>query len=52
VPLTLPDAEYGAGWEVVVDTSGEREAGAELAAGASSDVGAHALLVLRERMHT
>jgi glycogen operon protein len=52
VPLALPDADYGAAWEVVVDTSGERAAGLGLAAGAPSEVGAHSLLVLREQTHT
>jgi len=52
VRLTLPDADYAAGWEVVVDTSGERADGVALAAGAPCDVGAHSLLVLREHTHT
>jgi glycogen operon protein len=48
VQLTLPDADYAAEWDVMIDTSGERVGGDTLMAGAACDVGAHSLLVLCE----
>ncbi|HEY4225068.1 MAG TPA: glycogen debranching protein GlgX [Pseudolysinimonas sp.] len=48
VPLVLPGADHGAGWDVIVDTSGTHADGEQLAAGASCSIGAHSLMVLRE----
>jgi isoamylase len=48
VQLTLPDGDYAAEWDVMIDTSGERVGGDTLLAGAATDVGAHSLLVLCE----
>jgi glycogen operon protein len=48
VALTLPDADHGAAWDVIVDTAGDRVDGASLAAGAECSVNAHSFLVLRE----
>jgi isoamylase len=48
VQLTLPDADHGAAWDVIVDTAGDHVDGATLAAGATCSVNAHTLLVLRE----
>ncbi|MGN6324711.1 glycogen debranching protein GlgX [Pseudolysinimonas sp.] len=48
VQLTLPDADYAAEWDVMVDTSGERLGGDTFMAGAPCDVGAHSILVLCE----
>ncbi len=50
VPLVLPDADHGAGWDVIVDTSSSHVDGGQLAAGASCSVGAHTFLVLREHI--
>ena len=48
VEITLPAADHGAHWDVVIDTDGV-EPGAELDAGAQLTLGAHAMLVLREQ---
>ncbi len=48
VELTLPDADHGAAWDVIVDTAGDHVDGATLVAGATCSVNAHTLLVLRE----
>ena len=50
VPLVLPDADHGAGWDVIVDTAGDRVNGSSLAAGAACSIGAHTLLVLQEQL--
>jgi isoamylase len=48
VPLTLPDADHGTSWDVIVDTAGDHVDGASLAAGDSCSMNSHTLLVLRE----
>ncbi|MEO6116547.1 MAG: glycogen debranching protein GlgX [Pseudolysinimonas sp.] len=48
VPLVLPSADHGAGWDVIIDTAGSHVDGERLDAGAACSVGAHTFLVLRE----
>jgi isoamylase len=48
VPVTLPDAEYAPRWQVVVDTTGECDTGAALAAGSTFELPHRSVVVLRQ----
>ncbi len=50
IELTLPPAEYGARWERLVDTSGLGDTAAVLEAGATMQLEAMSLVVLREHV--
>ncbi len=49
VPVTLPPAEYGEAWTVVLDTSGDRGAGGGFAADDTVDLPGRSILVLSRR---
>ncbi|WP_322938714.1 glycogen debranching protein GlgX [Nocardioides bizhenqiangii] len=48
VSLTLPDAEYAASWQVVLDTTGECDTDQALAAGTTFDLPYRSVVVLRQ----
>ncbi len=48
VPLTLPDAEYAASWQVVLDTTGGWDTGKELKADSTSELPYRSVVVLRQ----
>ncbi len=48
VPVTLPDAEYAPRWQVVVDTTGECDTEAALAAGSKFELPYRSVVVLRQ----
>jgi isoamylase len=46
--VTLPQDEYAAAWDVVIDTGGSADAEQDLAAGSTFHLATHSLVVLRE----
>jgi len=46
--VTLPQDEYAAAWDVVIDTGGAADTAQTLAAGETFHLGTHSLVVLRE----
>ncbi|KAA1426611.1 glycogen debranching protein GlgX [Nocardioides antri] len=48
VSVTLPDAEYAARWQIVLDTTGECDADAALDAGTTFDLPYRSVVVLRQ----
>ena len=47
VEFTLPTDEYGAGWEVVVDTNADAVLGGEVKAGEKFIIGGRSVIIVR-----